>query len=191
MFHSHFAIWEIYSDSCVNFLFAQWLCKKSTTQHQWRKIGLISEGVDYMAVKWRRMYSISLCFSRPLLFFSGMIFYEFPLTWEVGRAYYFVKFTKSKNHSIWMVWFFHSLQKISDRSRMVVLVCSFNSHFCLSRHWRHSPLPELTDVIRSNSIRSFLICSIWMFHCLCSNSNWIYWISLTFYAYLMVTSNIS
>jgi hypothetical protein len=41
-----------------------------------------------MAPKWRRMYSISLCFSCPLLFFPGMIFYKFPLTWEVGRAHF-------------------------------------------------------------------------------------------------------
>ena len=27
------------------------------------------QGVDYMAPKWRQMYSISPCFSRPLLFF--------------------------------------------------------------------------------------------------------------------------
>ncbi len=50
-----------------------------------------------MAPKWQQMYSISLCFSRPLLFFSGMISYKFPLTWAVGRAHFFVKFTKSKN----------------------------------------------------------------------------------------------
>ncbi len=65
------------------------------------------EGVDYMAVKWRRMYSISLCFSRPLLFFPGMIFYKFPLTWGsresaffLRKAHFFAKFTESKKHSI-------------------------------------------------------------------------------------------
>ena len=62
--------------------------------------------VDYMAPKWRQMYSISLWFfSCASLFPSipGMIFCEFPLTWAVGWAYYFMKFTRSKNYSIWMV----------------------------------------------------------------------------------------
>ena len=48
-------------------------------------------GVDYMAPKWQQMYSISLWFSHPLLFFPGMIFYKFPLTWEVGRAHFFLR----------------------------------------------------------------------------------------------------
>ena len=56
--------------------------------------------VDY-GTKWRQMlYSISLCFSHPLLFSPGMIFYKFPLNWEVGRAHVFAKFNKSTKHSI-------------------------------------------------------------------------------------------
>ncbi len=60
------------------------------------------KGVDYMALKWRWMYSISLCYSCLLLFFPGMIFYEFPLTWAVGRAY-FLRNLPSKKQSIWLV----------------------------------------------------------------------------------------
>jgi hypothetical protein len=64
------------------------------------------QGVDYMAPKWRRMYSFSPYFSRPLLFFPGMILYTFPLTWEVGRVHFFCEgaffceIYKSEKHSI-------------------------------------------------------------------------------------------
>ena len=47
----------------------------------------------------------------------------------------------------------------------------------------------------SNCISSFSRCSIWMFPhciycCLCTNSNWIPWISLTFYASFVLVSNV-
>ncbi len=51
--------------------------------------GTVGIGVDYMAVKWRRMYLISLCFSRPLLFFPGMVLYRFPLTWGSRESAFF------------------------------------------------------------------------------------------------------
>jgi hypothetical protein len=37
-----------------------------------------------------------------------------------------------------------------------VVICSFNSPFCLSRHWRHSLLPELTDVRHASPFLGFV-----------------------------------
>ena len=81
------------------------------------------KGVDYIAPKWRRMYSIWMFFLHVFLFFlqiPGMLIYRFPLTWAVGETRFSVKFTKSK-HSIWMVSTSHSLQNL-------VTACG---HFCL------------------------------------------------------------
>ena len=60
-------------------------------------------GVNYMALKWRQMYLISLCFFSCASLFSHMIFYKFPSPWALGWAHFFAKFTMSKKHSIWLV----------------------------------------------------------------------------------------
>ncbi len=116
-----------------------------------------------MAPKWRRMYSFSPHFSRPLLFFPSMILYRFPLTWVVGRAqffaraHFFAKFTSLKNIQFDLSqfeWFDNP-----ENQWLLVVIFSFNSPFCLSRHWISSLLPELTDVWHASKFLGVISCN--------------------------------
>jgi hypothetical protein len=108
-----------------------------------------------MALKWRQMYSISLCFFSCTSLFSRMIFYKFPLTWAVGWAHFLRNLPCLKN--IQFDWSqFEWFDSQENQWLLVVVVCSFNYPFCLSRHWRHYLLPELTDVRHASPFLGFV-----------------------------------